>query len=336
MLYRLARSGFFQLDAEKAHDLAIQNLQRFTGTPIDLFYRQQLPQRSVECMGLTFKNPVGLAAGLDKNGECIDAFGAMGFGFIEVGTVTPLPQPGNDKPRMFRLVEAEGIINRMGFNNLGVDVLVENVKRSNYDGVLGINIGKNKDTPIEKGSDDYLICMEKVYQYAGYIAVNISSPNTPGLRSLQYGEALDELLSDLKVKQSELEQKHGKYVPLALKIAPDLSDDEISQICQSLINNKIDGVIATNTTLDRSIVEGMKFSNEAGGLSGRPVQSRSTEVVRKLHEELGDKLPIIGVGGIDSYVAAKEKMMAGAKLVQVYSGFIYKGPGLVRDIVKNL
>ncbi|MDN3697752.1 quinone-dependent dihydroorotate dehydrogenase [Vibrio cortegadensis] len=336
MLYRLARSGFFQLDAEKAHDLAIQNLQRFTGTPIDLFYRQQLPQRSVECMGLTFKNPVGLAAGLDKNGECIDAFGAMGFGFIEVGTVTPLPQPGNDKPRMFRLVEAEGIINRMGFNNLGVDVLVENVKRSNYDGVLGINIGKNKDTPIEKGSDDYLICMEKVYQYAGYIAVNISSPNTPGLRSLQYGEALDELLSDLKVKQSELEQKHGKYVPLALKIAPDLSDDEISQICQSLINNRIDGVIATNTTLDRSIVEGMKFSNEAGGLSGRPVQSRSTEVVRKLHEELGDKLPIIGVGGIDSYVAAKEKMMAGAKLVQVYSGFIYKGPGLVRDIVKNL
>ncbi|OEE79438.1 quinone-dependent dihydroorotate dehydrogenase [Vibrio genomosp. F6] len=336
MLYRLARSGFFQLDAEKAHDLAIQNLQRFTGTPIDLFYRQQLPQRSVECMGLTFKNPVGLAAGLDKNGECIDAFGAMGFGFIEVGTVTPLPQPGNDKPRMFRLVEAEGIINRMGFNNLGVDVLVENVKRSNYDGVLGINIGKNKDTPIEKGSDDYLICMEKVYQYAGYIAVNISSPNTPGLRSLQYGEALDELLSDLKVKQSELEQKHGKYVPLALKIAPDLSYDEISQICQSLINNKIDGVIATNTTLDRSIVEGMKFSNEAGGLSGRPVQSRSTEVVRKLHEELGDKLPIIGVGGIDSYVAAKEKMMAGAKLVQVYSGFIYKGPGLVRDIVKNL
>ncbi|MCL4106904.1 UNVERIFIED_CONTAM: hypothetical protein GTU68_004045 [Idotea baltica] len=277
-------------------------------------------------MGLTFKNPVGLAAGLDKNGECIDAFGAMGFGFVEVGTVTPRPQAGNDKPRLFRLVEAEGIINRMGFNNLGVDNLIENVKKSNYDGILGINIGKNKDTPIEKGAEDYIICMEKVYQYAGYIAVNISSPNTPGLRSLQY----------VKTKQSELEAKHGKYVPLALKIAPDLSDDEISQICESLIKNKIDGVIATNTTLDRSIVEGMKHCDEAGGLSGRPVQSRSTEVVRKLHQELGDQLPIIGVGGVDSYVAAKEKMMAGAKLVQVYSGFIYKGPGLVSDIVKNL
>ena len=336
MLYRLARTGFFQLDAEKAHDLAIQNFKRFTGTPVDLLYRQQLPHRPVEVMGLTFKNPVGLAAGLDKNGECIDAFGAMGFGFVEVGTVTPRPQAGNDKPRLFRLVEAEGIINRMGFNNLGVDNLVENVKRSNYDGILGINIGKNKDTPIEKGAEDYLICMEKVYQYAGYIAVNISSPNTPGLRSLQYGEALDELLAELKTKQAELEQKHGKYVPLALKIAPDLSDDEISQICESLIKNKIDGVIATNTTLDRSIVEGMKHADEAGGLSGRPVQSRSTEVVRKLHEELSDKLPIIGVGGVDSYVAAKEKMMAGAKLVQVYSGFIYKGPSLVSDIVKNL
>jgi dihydroorotate dehydrogenase len=336
MLYRLARTGFFQLDAEKVHDLAIQNFKRFTGTPIDLLYRQQLPQRPVECRGLTFKNPVGLAAGLDKNGECIDAFAAMGFGFVEVGTVTPRPQAGNDKPRLFRLVEVEGIINRMGFNNLGVDNLIENVKKSNYDGILGINIGKNKDTPIEKGAEDYLICMEKVYQYAGYIAVNISSPNTPGLRSLQYGEVLDDLLSKLKTKQSELEAKYRKYVPLALKIAPDLNDDEISQICMSLIKNNIDGVIATNTTLDRSIVEGIKHCDEAGGLSGRPVQSRSTEVVRRLHQELGDQLPIIGVGGIDSYVAAKEKMMAGAKLVQVYSGFIYKGPGLVRDIVTNL
>ncbi|WP_260258498.1 quinone-dependent dihydroorotate dehydrogenase [Vibrio intestinalis] len=336
MLYRLARTGFFQLDAEKAHDLAIQNFKRFTGTPLDLFYRQQLPHRPVECMGITFRNPVGLAAGLDKNGECIEAFDAMGFGFVEVGTVTPRPQPGNDKPRLFRLVEAEGIINRMGFNNLGVDNLIDNVKKAKYDCVLGINIGKNKDTPIEKGAEDYLICMEKVYQYAGYIAVNISSPNTPGLRSLQYGEALDQLLAELKAKQAELAEKHDKYVPLTLKIAPDLSDDEISQICQSLIKNKIDGVIATNTTLDRSIVEGMKHANEAGGLSGRPVQSRSTEVVRRLHEELGEIMPIIGVGGIDSYVSAKEKLMAGAKLVQVYSGFIYHGPGLVKDIVKNL
>ncbi|POB98725.1 quinone-dependent dihydroorotate dehydrogenase [Vibrio vulnificus] len=336
MLYRLARAGFFQLDAEKAHNLAIQNFKRFTGTPIDLFYRQQLPNRPVECMGLTFRNPVGLAAGLDKNGECIEAFDAMGFGFVEVGTVTPRAQSGNDKPRLFRLVGAEGIINRMGFNNLGVDNLIENVKKAKYSCVLGINIGKNKDTPIEKGAEDYLICMEKVYEYAGYIAVNISSPNTPGLRTLQYGEALDELLVELKRKQAELEEKHGKYVPLALKIAPDLTDDEISQICQSLINNKIDGVIATNTTLDRTMVEGMKHAQEAGGLSGRPLQSRSTEVVRLLRKELQGNIPIIGVGGVDSYVAAKEKMLAGADLVQVYSGFIYHGPGLVRDIVKNL
>jgi len=336
MLYRLARAGFFQLDAEKAHDLAIQNFKRFTGTPLDLFYRQQLPHRPVECMGLTFRNPVGLAAGLDKNGECIEAFDAMGFGFVEVGTVTPRPQPGNDKPRLFRLVNAEGIINRMGFNNEGVDYLIENVKKAKYSCILGINIGKNKDTPIEKGVEDYLICMDKVYEYAGYIAVNISSPNTPGLRSLQYGEALDELLSALKRKQEELTEKYKKYVPLTLKIAPDLTDQEIKQICQSLIKNKIDGVIATNTTLDRSIVEGMKYANEAGGLSGRPLQSRSTEVVRLLHQELQGDIPIIGVGGIDSFVAAKEKMMAGANLVQVYSGFIYHGPGLVRDIVKNL
>ncbi|ANN26617.1 TPA: quinone-dependent dihydroorotate dehydrogenase [Vibrio vulnificus] len=336
MLYRLARAGFFQLDAEKAHDLAIQNFKRFTGTPIDLFYRQQLPNRPVECMGLTFRNPVGLAAGLDKNGECIEAFDAMGFGFVEVGTVTPRAQSGNDKPRLFRLVGAEGIINRMGFNNLGVDNLIENVKKAKYSCVLGINIGKNKDTPIEKGAEDYLICMEKVYEYAGYIAVNISSPNTPGLRTLQYGEALDELLVELKRKQAELEEKHGKYVPLALKIAPDLTDDEIRQICQSLIKNKIDGVIATNTTLDRTMVEGMKHAQEAGGLSGRPLQSRSTEVVRLLRKELQGNIPIIGVGGVDSYVAAKEKMLAGADLVQVYSGFIYHGPSLVRDIVKNL
>ncbi|WP_341663204.1 quinone-dependent dihydroorotate dehydrogenase [Vibrio sp.] len=336
MLYRLARAGFFQLDAEKAHDLAIENFKRFTGTPLDLFYRQQLPDRPVECMGISFRNPVGLAAGLDKDGECIEAFDAMGFGFVEVGTVTPRPQSGNDKPRLFRLVEAEGIINRMGFNNQGVDNLIENVKKANFSCVLGINIGKNKDTPIEKGAEDYLICMEKVYQYAGYIAVNISSPNTPGLRSLQYGEALDDLLSELKQKQSQLAEKHNKYVPLALKIAPDLSDEEVTQICDSLIKNNIDGVIATNTTLDRSIVEGMKHANEVGGLSGRPVQLRSTEVVRLLHQKLKDQIPVIGVGGVDSYVAAKEKMMAGAQLVQVYSGFIYHGPALVRDIVKNL
>ncbi|PSV11260.1 quinone-dependent dihydroorotate dehydrogenase [Photobacterium leiognathi] len=336
MLYRIARSAIFQLDAEKAHDLAIENFSRFTGTPLDLFYRQQLPERPVEVMGLTFKNPVGLAAGLDKNGECIDAFGAMGFGFVEVGTVTPRPQPGNDKPRLFRLIPAEGIINRFGFNNLGVDNLVENVKKAKYDGIIGINIGKNKDTPIEKGAEDYLICMDKVYQYAGYIAVNISSPNTPGLRSLQYGEALDDLLSQLKEKQAELAEKHGKYVPLALKIAPDLDDHEILQVCDSLIRNKIDGVIGTNTTLDRSLVQGMEHCDEVGGLSGRPLQNKSTEVIRKMAEALKGELPIIGVGGIDSAISAREKMMAGASLVQVYSGFIYHGPRLVKDIVNGL
>ncbi|PSW38410.1 quinone-dependent dihydroorotate dehydrogenase [Photobacterium phosphoreum] len=336
MLYRIARSAIFQLDAEKAHDLAIQNFSRFTGTPLDLFYRQHVPERSVEVMGLTFKNPVGLAAGLDKNGECIDAFGAMGFGFVEVGTVTPRPQSGNDKPRLFRLIPAEGIINRFGFNNLGVDNLVENVKKSTYDGVIGINIGKNKDTPIEKGAEDYLICMEKVYQYAGYIAVNISSPNTPGLRSLQYGEALDDLLAQLKQKQIELADIHGKYVPLALKIAPDLDDQEIIQVCESLIRNKIDGVIGTNTTLDRTLVEGMDHCDEMGGLSGRPLQNKSTDVIRKMAIALDGALPIIGVGGIDSAMAAREKMQAGAQLVQVYTGFIYHGPRLVKDIVNGL
>ena len=336
MLYRIARSAIFQLDAEKAHDLAIQNFSRFTGTPLDFFYRQHVPERPVEVMGITFKNPVGLAAGLDKNGECIDAFGAMGFGFIEVGTVTPRPQLGNDKPRLFRLIPAEGIINRFGFNNLGVDKLVENVKKSTYDGVIGINIGKNKDTPIEKGAEDYLICMEKVYQYAGYIAVNISSPNTPGLRSLQYGEALDDLLSQLKQKQIELTELHGKYVPLALKIAPDLDDDEIVQVCESLIRHNIDGVIGTNTTLDRTLVEGMDHCDEMGGLSGRPLQNKSTDVIRKMAIALNGALPIIGVGGIDSAVSAREKIQAGAQLVQVYTGFIYHGPRLVKDIVNGL
>ncbi|EAS44851.1 quinone-dependent dihydroorotate dehydrogenase [Photobacterium profundum] len=335
MIYRLARSVFFQLDAEKAHDLAIQNFSRFTGTPLDLFYRQHVPDRPVEVMGIKFKNPVGLAAGLDKNGECIDAFGAMGFGFVEVGTVTPRPQSGNEKPRLFRVLPAEGLINRFGFNNLGVDNLVENVKKAKYDGVIGINIGKNKDTPIEKGAEDYLICMEKVYEHAGYIAVNISSPNTPGLRSLQYGEALDDLLSQLKDKQKELADKHGKYVPLALKIAPDLEDHEIVQIAESLIKNKIDGVIGTNTTLDRTLVKGMPHCDEMGGLSGRPLQNRSTEVIRRLAEELNGALPIIGVGGIDSAISAREKMNAGAQLVQIYSGFIYHGPKLVKDIVTN-
>ncbi|ELQ6149335.1 quinone-dependent dihydroorotate dehydrogenase [Cronobacter turicensis] len=336
MYYPFVRKALFQLDPERAHEFTFQQMRRITGTPLEALLRQKVPSKPVTCMGLTFKNPLGLAAGLDKNGECIDALGAMGFGAVEIGTVTPRPQPGNDKPRLFRLVEAEGLINRMGFNNLGVDNLVENVKKAHFDGVLGINIGKNKDTPVEQGKDDYLICMEKVFPYAGYIAINISSPNTPGLRSLQYGEALDDLLAAIKNQQQVLSQKHHKYVPVTVKIAPDLSVEELIQVADSLVRHNIDGVIATNTTLDRSLVQGMKYCDETGGLSGRPLQLKSTEIIRLLNQELQGRLPIIGVGGIDSVIAAREKMAAGASLIQIYSGFIFKGPPLVKDIVTHL
>lgn len=336
MLYRIMRSFLFKMNPEKAHDLSIKQLKLTHGTLLDLFYRQKVQQRPVQVMGLTFPNSLGLAAGLDKNAECIDAFGAMGFGHVEVGTVTPVGQPGNPSPRLFRVLEGEGIINRMGFNNHGVDNLIENVKNSNFKGVIGINIGKNINTPVEQGKEDYIICMDKVYPHAGYIAVNISSPNTPGLRSLQYGEALDDLLSSLKDRQVALTKKHEKYVPIALKVAPDLSDEEIESIAQSLLKFKIDGLIATNTTLDRDMIKGMSHASEAGGLSGRPVQSKSTAVIAKFAQHLKGEIPIIGVGGIDSVIAAKEKIEAGASLVQIYSGFIYQGPPLVKDIVNHI
>ena len=336
MLYRVMRSLLFKMNPEKAHDLSIKQLKLTHGTLLDLLYRQKVQHRPVQVMGLTFPNSLGLAAGLDKNAECIDAFGAMGFGHIEVGTVTPVGQPGNPSPRMFRVLEGEGIINRMGFNNNGVDNLIENVKNSNFKGVIGINIGKNINTPVEQGKQDYLLCMDKVYAHAGYIAVNISSPNTPGLRSLQYGEALDDLLDSLKTRQQELSEKHGKYVPIALKVAPDLSDEEIESIAQSLLKYKIDGLIATNTTLDREMVKGMSHASEAGGLSGRPVQNKSTAVIAKFAQHLNGQIPIIGVGGIDSVIAAKEKINAGASLVQIYSGFIYQGPPLVKNIVNYI
>jgi len=336
MLYRIMRSFLFKMNPEKAHDLSIKQLKLTHGTLLDLFYRQKVQQRPIQVMGLTFPNSLGLAAGLDKNAECIDAFGAMGFGHVEVGTVTPVGQPGNPSPRLFRVLEGEGIINRMGFNNHGVDNLIENVKNSNFKGVIGINIGKNINTPVEQGKEDYIICMDKVYPHAGYIAVNISSPNTPGLRSLQYGEALDDLLSSLKDRQVALTKKHEKYVPIALKVAPDLSDEEIESIAQSLLKFKIDGLIATNTTLDRDMIKGMSHASEAGGLSGRPVQSKSTAVIAKFAQHLKGEIPIIGVGGIDSVIAAKEKIEAGASLVQIYSGFIYQGPPLVKDIVNHI
>ncbi|WDD96984.1 quinone-dependent dihydroorotate dehydrogenase [Thalassomonas actiniarum] len=336
MLYPAIRKLLFKFDPETIHELTIKSLKSTGATPLNNFYKQAVADKPVEVMGLRFPNPVGLAAGLDKNGECIRAFDAMGFGFVEIGTVTPRPQPGNDKPRIFRLEQANAIINRMGFNNKGVDYLVDQVRKADFKGVLGINIGKNKDTPEEKAKDDYLFCMRKVYQHASYITINISSPNTPGLRSLQYGEALDELLSSLKDEQKILAERYGKYVPVAVKIAPDLTEEEIVSIAESLMKNNIDGVIATNTTLARDQVSHLEHGNEQGGLSGAPVKEKSTEVIAQLAKVLDGKLPIIGVGGIASGADAVEKIRAGASLVQVYTGFIYQGPELIKDIVQSL
>ena len=336
MFYSAIRKVFFKFDAEAIHELTIKGFKATGASPLNLLYKQTIANKPVEVMGIKFPNPVGLAAGLDKNGECIKAFEALGFGFVEVGTVTPRPQPGNDKPRIFRLPEANAIINRMGFNNKGVDYLVDQVIKAKYRGVLGINIGKNKDTPDESAKDDYIHCMRKVYDYATYIAVNISSPNTPGLRSLQYGNALNELLSALKTEQTALAEQYGKYVPVAVKIAPDLNAEEIKSIAECLIANNIDGVIATNTTLARDKVSHLPFGNEQGGLSGAPVKEKSTEVIQLLAKALDNKLPIIGVGGIASGADAQEKFSAGAKLVQVYTGFIYQGPELIKEIVQTL
>ena len=284
-------------------------------------------------MGLEFPNRVGLAAGLDKNGEIIDALATWGFGFIEVGTVTPRPQPGNPRPRLFRLPEAQGIINRMGFNNRGVDTLVANVRTARFKGILGINIGKNFDTPIEKAADDYLACLDKVYALASYVAVNISSPNTKNLRQLQGESELDALLGALRTRQTELADKHGHYVPMALKIAPDLDEAQIVNIADALRRHRLDGVIATNTTLAREGVEHLKHGNQAGGLSGAPLFERSTGVLRRLTLALAGELPVIAAGGIVDGGKAKAKLDAGAALVQIYSGLVYKGPDLVGECI---
>ncbi|MEI6893093.1 MAG: quinone-dependent dihydroorotate dehydrogenase [Colwellia sp.] len=336
MFYPAIRKVLFQFNPETIHDLTITGLKAMGKSPLSIFYKQRVQDKPITVMGINFPNPVGLAAGLDKNGECLHAFSEMGFGFVEVGTVTPRPQPGNDKPRIFRLQKAKAIINRMGFNNKGVDYLVSQVQAANFKGVLGINIGKNKDTPEENAKDDYLHCMRKVYDLATYITINISSPNTPGLRALQYGDALDELLLALKSEQTLLTEKYGKYIPLTVKIAPDLTADEIKSIAKSLIDNNIDGVIATNTTLSREGVENLDFGDEQGGLSGQPIKDKSTQVIKLLSEALGNKLPIIGVGGIASSDDANEKLQAGASLIQIYTGFIYQGPPLVKNIVNGL
>ncbi len=332
-MYTLARKLLFQLSPETAHEWSIDLIG--TGGRIGLngLFSGRPASLPVSVMGLQFANPVGLAAGLDKNGDAIDGFGQLGFGFIEIGTVTPRPQPGNPKPRLFRLPEAKAIINRMGFNNHGADHLVARVKAARYKGVLGINIGKNFDTPVERAVDDYLICLDKVYTHASYVAVNVSSPNTPGLRSLQFGDSLKQLLEALRRRREELAIQHGRRVPLAIKIAPDMSDEETALVAAALLESGMDAVIATNTTLGRQGVENLPHGNETGGLSGAPLREKSTHTVKVLAGELGGRLPIIAVGGITEGAHAAEKIAAGASLVQIYSGFIYKGPALIRESV---
>jgi dihydroorotate dehydrogenase len=330
-MYSLLRPALFQLDPEVAHHLALGSLKVMHSLGLSGFIAAQPVADPCSVMGLDFPNPVGLAAGLDKNGDCIGGLAALGFGFIEIGTVTPLPQPGNPKPRLFRVPQANALINRMGFNNQGVDALIENVQRSDYRGILGINIGKNASTPIDKASEDYLTCLRKVYAHASYVTVNISSPNTKNLRQLQGEAELNDLLTQLKEEQQRLADTHGRYVPVALKIAPDIETVQIVQIAHLLIRHRMDGVIATNTTLSREGVENLPHGTETGGLSGAPLRDRSTAVIRQLAAELQGELPIIGVGGILSGMDAAEKIKAGASLVQIYSGLIYRGASLVAE-----
>jgi dihydroorotate dehydrogenase len=336
LFYPLARSVLFCMDPEKTHDLTLSWLAKIQNTPLESLISHKMIHDPVEVFGIQFPNRIGLAAGLDKNGACIDAFAAMGFGHIEIGTVTPRPQPGNPKPRLFRLPKAKALINRFGFNSLGVDHLIENVKASKFKGVLGINIGKNFDTPVEKATEDYLICLKKVYPYASYITVNISSPNTANLRELQFGEALNELIGNIKSTQKDLQKNHDKYVPILIKIAPDLSQGEVSELVETFLKHQVDGVIATNTTFSRKGVEGLKYGDEIGGLSGKPVLEASNQVLKWMSEKINGQFPIIGVGGICSASDAEKKMNAGASLVQIYSGFIYEGPSLITAIARKL
>lgn len=337
-LYPIARAGLFRLDAETAHhaSLAALRMAEKSGilscvSPADEFISP------VEVMGLKFPNRVGLAAGLDKEGNTIDALGRLGFGFVEIGTITPRPQAGNPKPRLFRLIEHEAIINRMGFNNPGIDAGVENVRSARtFGGIVGFNIGKNKDTPNENAADDYLICLRKAYPVADYVVVNLSSPNTPGLRDLQGAEASARLLDTLKKEQQKLASEHGKAVPLLFKVAPDMGEPQIGDLSRVFLDGGLDGLIATNTTLDRDRVAGHPRAGEAGGLSGRPVKEKSTATLAGFASHLGGKIPIIGVGGISSVEDAREKLDAGATLVQIYTSFIYQGPALVRELARKL
>lgn len=334
-MYDLLRRALFSLSPENSHDLSLEGLSALQR----LGLLHLVPQPGIEARktvwGIDFPNAVGLAAGLDKNADYLDALGQLGFGFIEVGTVTPKPQPGNPKPRLFRLPQSEAIINRMGFNNKGVDHLVERVKRARYQGVVGINIGKNKTTAEEDALSDYLYCLDRVYPHAHYVVVNLSSPNTPGLRNLQFGDALKGLLEGLKSRQAELAETWG-HRPILIKIAPDMTDAEIDQVASVFNEYQVDGVVATNTTLSRDQVSGQQYADEAGGLSGRPLFEDATSVLKRFRERLNADIPLVGVGGIVFGRDAKAKMEAGADLVQVYTGFIYKGPKLIRDCVEAL
>jgi dihydroorotate dehydrogenase len=341
--YGLARPFLFGLDAEHAHEITLEALARTQNTPLACFYTQARVEDPVTLAGLRFPNRVGLGAGLDKNARCIDAFAAMGFGFIEVGTVTPKAQPGNARPRIFRLPERDALINRLGFNNEGLEAFLRNVQRARFRRagqanamLLGLNIGKNAATPIENAVDDYLICLEGVYPHADYVTVNISSPNTANLRSLQSDEALDGLLAVIAQRREELAERHGKRVPLFVKIAPDLDDAQTQLIAATLQRHRMDGVIATNTTLARDAVAGLRHADEAGGLSGRPVQESSNRVIAQLRAALGKDFPIIGVGGVLSAADARAKLAAGADVVQIYTGLIYRGPGLVKEVARAL
>ena len=331
MLYPLARTALFRLPPETAHDAALAGLKRAHALGLSRLYAARVAPAPCTVMGLEFPNPVGLAAGLDKNGDYIDALAALGFGFIEIGTVTPRPQPGNPPPRLFRIPAAEALINRLGFNNKGVDYLVAQVRRSRYAGVLGINIGKNRDTPNEQALDDYLHCLDRVYDHASYVAVNISSPNTAGLRDLQQADTLDRLVGALLARRDQLADRSGSRKPLLMKVAPDLDADQVGQIAQVFNERRPDGVIATNTTIDHSAVADLPHGEEVGGLSGRPLAPRATEVLRGLRRALSPDIPLIGVGGIVDDRTAADRCQAGAALLQIYTGFIYHGPALIAE-----
>lgn len=335
VLYSIARSALFKLDPELAHDVALKSLKKLESCHLaGVFGQKVLKPRTL--LGLSFDNAVGLAAGLDKNGEYIDAMAAMGFGFIEVGTVTARPQPGNPKPRMFRLPARDALINRLGFNNQGLDAFLVNVARAKYKGVLGLNIGKNFDTPNHNAVDDYVTCLRGVFPHASYVTVNVSSPNTKGLRDLQAAAQLEQLLAALKSEQQTLAKQHRRQVPLLLKIAPDLNLAAIRDVAALLLQYGFEGAIATNTTVSRDAVTGLKHATEAGGLSGRPLFSLSTEILRELVKHLKGNIPVIGVGGIMSADDAQQKINAGASLVQIYTGFIYRGPQLVADCARQI